>query len=79
MTHVVANINRNSYGNIVCHLKIDETRHKKTLIGYLSLKLHNANSVPYRTESNSIVEEIYDSYRIVREAYRYTPSQTAPR
>jgi hypothetical protein len=25
MTHVVANINRNSYGNIVCHLKIDET------------------------------------------------------
>ena len=39
---------------------------------YLSLKLHNANSIWYRTESNSIVEEIYDSYRIVREAYRYT-------
>jgi len=29
----------------------------------LSLKLHNANSVLYRTESNSIVEEIYNLYR----------------
>ena len=40
----------------------------------MSLKLHNANSVPYRTESNSILEEIYDLYRIVTEAYRYTPN-----
>jgi len=25
MTHVAANINKNRNGNVVCHLKIDET------------------------------------------------------
>ena len=43
-------------------------------MGHLTWLLHNIYSVSYRIESNSIVKEIFDTYRIVLKAYRYTPT-----